>query len=632
MSIITVKGLSKYWGAELLFQGVEFMLNPGEKMALLGRNGTGKTTLMQILLGKMEHDDGMVVKAGGLRLAYLSQDPELVPENTVLIEAQRALTHISELERKLRACEREMAEAGGRLATLMEQYGDLTAQYEAAGGYDARTRVLTVLNGLGFTGQDLDKPVAILSGGQKVRLGLAKVLLSEPDLMLLDEPTNHLDLEATEWLENYFQNMRAAAILVSHDRYFLDKVISKVYELDQRTGEIYHGNYSFYVDEKKRRAEAAMLAFERQQEEYRKLEAFYLKWRLTPSRKDQAMSRKKKLDKMELMDRPRNNQKSVNMRWQNARETGEDVLEVRVLSKQYGDKTLFSGVSLYAYKGDKIALVGPNGVGKTTLLKIIHELLTPTVGTFRWGKGVKRGYFSQDLDDLDPSRTCFEEMLAIEGFDNFMARSLLGRFLFSGQDAEKRIATCSGGERNRLILAKLVVSGANVLLLDEPTNHLDIAAKEVLQEALEAFAGTIVLISHDRYFVDRVANKVWEFSSEGVTPYEGNYSDYKAEKARREALKAAEQVEQTKSVAERIRGQKSSELRQRQEERQRAKAIAELENKITALEQEKAALEQQLATEQTYRDDGGRELVSRYRSLLEELTRQYLIWDHLVSS
>jgi len=343
------------------------------------------------------------------------------------------------------------------------------------------------------------------------------------------------------------------------------------------------------------------------------------------------MSRKKKLDKMELMDRPRNAQKNVNMRWQNARATGEDVLEVRDLVKQFGDRNLFAGVTLDAYKGDKIALVGPNGVGKTTFLKIMHGLLSPTFGTLRWGKGVKRGYFSQDLDDLDPSRTCFEEILATKGFDNFMARSLLGRFLFSGQDAEKRIATCSGGERNRLILAKLVVSGANVLLLDEPTNHLDIAAKEVLQEALEAFQGTILLISHDRFFVDSVANKIWEFSAEGVTPYEGNYSDYKAEKARREALQLAQQVELDKVVTEKMRGQKSSDLKLRREERERVKAIAELENKITALEQEKAALEQQLSTEETYKGAFGRELILRYRALEEELSRSYLLWDGLVS-
>jgi len=643
MAILQVQGLAKYWGVDLLFKEINFLLNDGEKMALVGRNGTGKTTLLKILMGRMEHDEGGIILPAGTRVGYLSQDPDFTPGHTLLQEANMAFAHLAKWERDLRDLEAKMGAAEGedQLQAIMDEYTRITAHYEAAGGYDAPTRVKSVLFGLGFTDEDLPKPVTVLSGGQKVRLGLAKILLEQPDLMLLDEPTNHLDLQATEWLEGFFKNMKSAAILVSHDRYFLDKVITRTLELENNGCDIFHGNYSYYLEERKRRQEALMDAYERQLAEYKRLEDFYLKWRMTPSRKDQAMSRKRQMEKIELMDRPQIRHKSVSLEFDMDYESGNDVLRVENLCKAFGDKVVFQGVDTIAYKRDRIALVGPNGCGKTTFLKVIHGLLTPTAGTVFWGTGVQRGYFSQDLDALDTSRTCIEEMLELPGFTKFDAHSLLGRFLFSGDDAHKLIANCSGGERNRLILAKLMKAGANVLLLDEPTNHLDLESKTVLEEAMNEYPGTIFFVSHDRYFVDQVATKIWEFGPEGITEYEGNYSDYKSEKERLAQIALQAQLEaQAKATGakEAIRpsekarrdGQQAS--RSRKEERKAADSVRKLEDEIHRLEERKQQLEGRMSDPDIYKTATGREAVAEYQAIQGDLERLYMEWERATSA
>ncbi|MDB4896251.1 MAG: transporter ATP-binding protein [Firmicutes bacterium] len=635
MAILTVAGLSKYWGVDLLFKDIGFLLNDGEKMALVGRNGSGKTTLLKILMGRMEYDEGSIILPGGTKMGYVSQDPEFTPGRTMLEEAQSVFAYLHKWERDLRTLEDRMGAATGddQLQAIMEEYTRVTAQFEAAGGYDAPARVKTVLFGLGFTAEDLAKPVDVLSGGQKVRLGLGKLLLEEPALMLLDEPTNHLDLQAVEWLEGYFKNMKSAAILVSHDRYFLDKVITRTLEIDNRTSDIYHGNYSYYLEEKKRRQEAAMTAYERQQAEAEKLRTFYEKWRSTPSRKDQAMSRKRQLDKMELMERPQVRHKHMKLSFAMDYESGDDVLKAENVTKAYGDRVIFSGVNLKLYKGDKVALLGPNGSGKSTFLKIAHGLLKQSSGTVFWGVGVEQGYFSQDLDALDYSRTCMEEMLEIPGFTKFDAHSLLGRFLFSGDDAHKPIAQCSGGERNRLILAKLMVAGANVLLLDEPTNHLDLESKQVLEEALQDYPGTVLFVSHDRYFVDQVATKVWEFGqADGVAEWAGNYSAYKSEKERLAAY-AAEQVAVVSTLVESKPAVQSGEAarNQRREERKATEALRKVELEIQRLEARKGELEERMSDPDIYRSATGREAVAEYNAIQGDLERLYFEWEKALS-
>jgi len=634
MAVLTVQGLAKYWGATLLFRDIEFLLNEGEKIALVGRNGTGKTTLLKILMGRMEYDEGTIHLAGGCRIGYLSQDPDIQPGRTVLDEAQSVFGYMQKWEQELRMLEDRMGAAAdeAELQGIMDEYTRVTARYETAGGYDGPTRARTVLFGLGFGDADLVKPVEVLSGGQKVRLGLAKLLLEGPDLMLLDEPTNHLDLQATEWLEEYFKTMKSAAILVSHDRYFLDKVITRTLELENTRYELYHGNYSYYLDEKKRRQEAAMTAYDRQQREAARLEAFYLKWRDTPSRKDMAQSRKKMLDRMELMQRPKTRHKSMKLGLELDYESGNDVLKVENLRKAFGDRAVLAGVNAELFKGDRVALVGPNGAGKTTFLKIAQGLLQPDGGTVYWGVGVERGYFSQDLDALDYGRTAYEEMLEIPGFTKFDAYSLLGRFLFSGEDAHKAIAQCSGGERNRLILAKLVVMGANVLLLDEPTNHLDLESKQVLEDALTEYPGTILFVSHDRYFVDQVATKVWEFAGGRVTQYEGNYSAYRAEKERLATLSALAEAEAPKPKPAEIERRVGADAsRSKKEERKAAEGVRRLEAEIHRLEERKADLEVLMADPDIYRTAGGRETVAEYNAVRDELARLYVEWEQSVS-
>jgi ATP-binding cassette subfamily F protein 3 len=640
MAILTVQGLAKYWGVDLLFKDISFILNEGERMALVGRNGAGKTTLLKILMGRMEYDEGSIHIPAGCRIGYVSQDPEFTPGRTLLEEAQSVFAHLQKWEKALRDLEHRMGAAAteAELQAIMDEYTRITAQFEAAGGYDAPARVKMVLFGLGFTEGDLQKPVEVLSGGQKVRLALAKLLLEEPDLMLLDEPTNHLDLQAVEWLEGYFKSIKSAAILVSHDRYFLDKVIGRTLELDQHTCHLYHGNYSYYLEERKRRLEAAMDAYARQQQEIARIQFFINKWK-AGTRSNQAKSREKILERMELLQRPQVRQKQMKLVFDMDYESGHDVLKVENLTKSFGDRVVLQGVNVALYKGDRVALVGPNGSGKTTFLKIIHGLMPPTSGSVLWGVGVQRGYFSQDLDALDYSRTCLEEMLEIPGFTKFDAYSLLGRFLFSGEDAHKIIGQCSGGERNRLVLAKLMVAGANVLLLDEPTNHLDLESKQVLEEALVEYPGTVIFVSHDRFFVDRVATKIWEFNQGRVTEYEGNYSAYRAEKERLAALAVSGAGDDRGGVRPSGGGTRTGErkdsreqaVRSRKEERKAAELLRRLEQQIQALEERKAELEQRMADPDIYRTASGRAAVAEYQAIAAELERLYAEWEQAVS-
>jgi len=630
MAVLTVQGLAKYWGADLLFKEISFLLNDGEKIALVGRNGTGKTTLLQILMGRMEHDEGSIQLIGGCRVGYLSQDPNFTPGHTMMQEAETVFGHLHKWERELRELEDRMGSTTDEteLQAVMDEYTRITANFEAADGYDRHVRIKMVLFGVGFTDEDLSKQVDILSGGQKVRLGLAKLLLEAPDLMLLDEPTNHLDLQATEWLEGYFRNLKSAAILVSHDRYFLDKVITRTLEMENHSAEVYHGNYSYFLVEKKRRREAAMDAYQRQMEQVNKLQFFINKWK-AGTRSTMAKSREKMLDKMEIIERPKTGQKDMKLDFQMDYESGNDVLKVEQLSKYYGDTRIFSAVNLELSKGDRIALVGPNGAGKTTFLKIANNLIKPSSGTLHWGVGIQLGYFSQDLDALDYSRTCMEEILEIPGFTKFDAYSLLGRFLFSGEDAHKAIAQCSGGERNRLILAKLMVAGANVLLLDEPTNHLDLESKQLLEEALAEFPGTVLFVSHDRYFVDQVATKIWEFEHGGVTQYEGNYSAYRAEKERL-AQYAAQQLGEAAAPpkpAEVARQEGVNQSRSRKEERKAADTVRKLEQEIQAKESRRVELETAMANPDIYKTATGRALVSEYNLLKDELERLFADWE-----
>lgn len=626
MEVLSVTGLTKYWGADLLFKDVTFRVNAGEKVTLVGSNGTGKTTLLKILMGRMEYDEGTINLRPGARVGYLRQDHEFAPGVTLLDEAESVFAHVRDWERHLRSLEAQMAQASGSaLEAIMEKYARATAKYEAMDGYSINAQVKRVLFGLGFSENDLPIPAESLSGGQKVRLGLAKLLLEAPELMLLDEPTNHLDLSAVEWLEAYLAGMDSAAIIVSHDRFFLDRIGKRTLELEHNRAEIYSGNYTFAMAEKEQRQTGALDAYKRQQQEIKKLRDFYEKWRSTPRRKAQAMSRKKKLDKMELLDRPITKHRTLKINFKMQETSWTEVLTTENLGFSYGDKVVFADANLKVEKGERVALLGPNGAGKTTFLKTIKGLLEPTNGIYHWGNRVKIGYFSQELEGLDESRTCLEEILELPGFTRSAAYTLLGQFLFSGEDAHKEIRHCSGGERNRLILAKLMVAGANVLLLDEPTNHLDLESKTALEKALEAYQGTVIFVSHDRYFVDQIATKVWEFRSGRVTEYAGNYSAYRAEKEKlAELAQAQAEMQQSNRKSRQTTGSKANEA-----QKQAEKELRRVEEEIERLEEEKSSLELSLSDPRIYKTPEGGQMAAEYNALLDNLAKLYAQWEEI---
>jgi ATP-binding cassette subfamily F protein 3 len=448
---------------------------------------------------------------------------------------------------------------------------------------------------------------------------MSKLILEEPEVMLLDEPTNHLDLPTTEWLESFLAASNSTLMIVSHDRYFLDRVTNITLELEHNHGHIYKGNYSFYLKEKKLRQEAAQADYRRQEAERLKLQTFYEKWRATPSRKNQAMSRKKALERMEPAAKPKGPQATMKLNFTIKQHSGKNVLTLESLGMSFPDKTLFEDVNLKVRRGERIAICGPNGAGKTTLLKIIWGLLAPTEGQVHWGGGVSVGYFSQALDNLNYQNTCLEEIMELPGFTKFDAHALLGRFLFSGDDAHKLISQCSGGERNRLVLAKLMAMGNNVLLLDEPTNHLDLDSKAVLEEALADFPGTMLLVSHDRFFVDKIATSIWEIASGTICQFAGNYSAYREEKLRLEAL--AEEV----VCVERPRKKTSQKVERKKEAQEK-----QLEEEIERLEACKAELEGELGKPEIYKTGRARELVAQYDAIGKELDELYVSWEELV--
>ncbi len=537
MTILIADNLEKSFGARLIFKSVTFSVGQGERMCVIGRNGEGKTTLLRVLAGELEQDGGSFQVVGKRTYGYLSQD---VPtfSGTVLEEMLSSRKDILELSLKMKILEERMAalaisKAGGEadnLESVMDDYARATARFESMGGYTVEPRAKAILSGLGFANSEFGKSPDVLSGGERIRLALGKLLLQEPDLLLLDEPTNHLDLSGIEWLEGFLLTYPGAVLMVSHDRYFIDRVAGKILELDSGYGKVYNGNYSAYLGQKDLERQVQEEAYRRQQELIARTKAFIQKWKATPTRKGQAWSRQKMLDRMELVEKPRHEKRAMGIRFDLEMESGDEVLLVQDVSRRFptdaGLRTLFSDFTWMVRKGDRVALIGPNGCGKTTLMRCILGQDDGYEGTVHFGQNVVTGYFSQGLDDLDDALTPLREVREL-GLDNQEARDLLGRFLFSGEEAEKQIGLLSGGERNRLALAKLVISKANVLFLDEPTNHLDMASREVLEGAVKDFPGTLVFASHDRFFIDRVATHLWLFDGRRIHVFKGTYSDYR---------------------------------------------------------------------------------------------------------
>lgn len=538
--ILSVSNIHKSFNEVPVLRNVSFHIEDNEKAAIVGINGAGKTTLLRIIMGELAADEGLVTFAKDKTVGYLSQHEAVSGENTIYQELLCVKQDILDMEQQMHTIELQMKTASGDLLDkLMNSYASLTNAYESANGYAYKSEVVGVLKGLGFSEEEFSKSVSTLSGGQKTRVALGKLLLLKPNLIILDEPTNHLDLQSIAWLETYLLNYKGAVIIVSHDRYFLDRIANKVIELDNTAATVFSGNYSAYAAGKEMLRAAAYNAYMKQQQEIKHQEAVIEKLRSFNREKSikRAESREKMLQKIDVLEKPTEVRADMHLTLEPKFQSGNDVLLVDGLSKSFGPLSLFEALSFELKKGEHVAIIGDNGTGKTTILKIINELLPPDRGTIRLGTNVAIGYYDQEHHVLHPEKTLFQEISDdYPNLNNTEIRNTLAAFLFTGEDVFKTIKTLSGGERGRLSLAKLMLSEANFLILDEPTNHLDIMSKEILEDALCAYTGTVLYVSHDRYFINRTAHRILDLNRRTLTNYLGNY-DYYLEKKEEQLAK-----------------------------------------------------------------------------------------------
>ncbi len=629
MILLSLQGVTKSFGTNEVLRDASLVLQDGQRMGLVGVNGCGKSTLMKIIAGVESSDGGSITMQKGLRLGYLAQQGEVGEGRSVLEELESVFEPVVEMEKQLRRMEEQMAECGDdmtRLSRLGGQYDALTLEFERRNGYGWRSTVQGVLAGLGFRREQQGQLASLLSGGERTRLCLGRMLLTEPDLLLLDEPTNHLDLKSIAWLEEYLRTYKGAVLLISHDRYFMDHVCDRMCELLLGATECYDGNYTAYMAQRTERFEIRMKAYELQQKEIARQEAIIARYRQFNREKSikLAESREKRLEKIERLEKPQD-ESAIRFRFETRRRTGDDVLMIDELSKGFDGRTLFEHVKLHLRAGDRVALIGDNGVGKSTLFKCIIGEQQPDAGTIRFGAGVDLGYYDQHQAHLHEEKTVLDEV-----WDDFFrldqteVRGALGLFLFTGDDVLMPISTLSGGEKGRVALTKLMLRKDNVLLLDEPTNHLDMDSREVLEDALENFPGTILAISHDRYFINRFADKVCVLETDGVKEYLGNYDDY-FEKINREQPADSETAGMTRTAIEKEK-RKSREEEKRIKERKMA--LANAEKAIAAAEDEAADIEAQLADPATYADtDKAAALAKAYQAKKDEIDRLYAEWE-----
>lgn len=624
MIVLQAVNLSKSYGAELIFQGVSFITEMGDKIAVVGPNGAGKSTLLKCLVGEETPDEGQVLLGRGISYGYLPQAVDVADLELSAFEfVMEAFQDLVDLRLELRQAEKAMSdpavyENDDKLAKTMELYAALTARYEMEGGYTFEARVKEVLTGLGFAKDEWERPVYTFSGGQKTRLALARLLARESDLLLLDEPTNYLDLASAEWLESTLKQYKGAVLLVSHDRYFLDAVAGKVLELDNHRLKSYQGNYSEYAIKKAREEAAAKKAYELQEARIARLTDYINRYRAGIKAR-QARGRETQLARMLKLEKPQE-RSQVKMKFTASYSSGNQVLIMENLTFGYGEKQLLTNLNLELFQGERVALIGANGSGKTTLLKLILGELAPQAGTIDFGARVKPVYFAQEEETLNPGNTVLQELLADADLTLEEARRHLARFLFYNDDLEKKVGSLSGGERSRLALAKLMLTKANLLILDEPTNHLDMETRQVLEDALVAFNGTLFMVSHDRYFINQVANQVWELAEGRITRYLGDY-DYYRWKKDEEKKRQQEQLEAKKQA-------KPAKKQKPDPKKDKIPAPHILEERIMEVEAKMEELAAALGDEAIYTDgDKVKSLQAEYQQLETELAELYSSWE-----
>jgi ATP-binding cassette subfamily F protein 3 len=634
-TILTVQDLQKSFGVEEIFSGVTFQVQEKERVALVGANGAGKSTLLKILAGMDSADSGSILEQTGLRMAYQAQEATFPHTATVWEAALDAFESARQAEAEIKTLEARMSSSeGADLDALFERYAELTSHFELSGGYEMEHRTEQVLAGLGFAEDDYNVPVSRLSGGQKTRLALAHVLLEDPDLLMLDEPTNHLDLAALEWLENFLRNWNRTFIVVSHDRYFLDRVTTRTLDLSFGTLEDYAGGYSRYLVLREERMSRRMQEYEEQQEFIQRTEEFIRRYK-AGQRSREARGRETRLARLERLERPKEHE-PLRLRLGGTVRSGRTVLRTTPLQIGYQNGNgnapteLFGTSELQIERGDRVALMGPNGIGKTSLLRTITGEIKPLKGRIEFGVNVKPAYYQQGHEGLDLNETALSTILRAQAMTEEGARSLLGRFLFSGDDAFKPVSALSGGERSRLALARLTLEQANLLILDEPTNHLDISSREALETVLEDYDGTILFVSHDRYLVDRIANRVWMVDDGNVQEYLGNYGDYlrirdraRAAQARVAAPAEPAPVATPERRGERSRASDAEQKRLRQDLASAEKLVSRLEQKLNQLSDDLALA--------TIDQDVERitALGAHYEAVQQELEQAYARWEKL---
>ena len=630
MPILTANHIYKTYVVDPILEDISFHVELGDKIGVLGLNGTGKTTLFQILSGKLHMDQGQVQLQRGVKIGYLEQHTKIDSSLNIFDECLLVFQDLIQMEQDLREMEIEISKAGetsdDRLERIMDEYGHMLEEFTTLNGYGYRSEIRGVLKGLGFVEEDFQKQVEILSGGQKSRLSLAKLLLEKPDLLLLDEPTNHLDIDAITWLEKFLRDYRGSSLIISHDRYFLDNVANRIFHLENRSLKSYNTDYTGFMVQRKKELEIIKRQYDNQQKEIKRQEEIIQRFMNYGGERyiKQARSRQKMLDKIKLLPKL-NESKKASFHFDPETRSGRDVLHAEGICKSFGDLELLRDISLDIYRGEKVGLIGANGIGKTTLFRILLGQVDLDQGIVKLGQHVYPGYFDQEMNDLSLDKTVLDEIWdEYPLLDHYQIRTYLSQFLFVGDDIFKEIKELSGGEKARVALLKLMLSKSNFLLMDEPTNHLDIDSKEVLEDALKNYSGTIFVISHDRYFLNQVATKIFELTEDGVTEFMGNYDYYVEKKAFLSLDLEEEGEEKTKTQ---LKHEKRKEKDQLQFERERKKAIRNLEESISALEEKIEMVDKKLSDPEMYNDhELVLELSKERENLQNRLDATYAQW------